>query len=53
MTTKIRITWVQVMALLALFGILLGVIGTAWIAVLPMSSVEAEMSPAPTQAGSL
>lgn len=35
MTKKIRITWVQVMAVLALFGILLGVIGTAWIALMP------------------
>jgi hypothetical protein len=29
--TKFRITWVQVMALIALFGILLGVIGTAFL----------------------
>jgi hypothetical protein len=38
MATKIRITWVQVMALLALFGILLGVVGTAWISMMPASS---------------
>lgn len=35
MAKKIRITWVQVMAILALFGILLGVLGTAWISMLP------------------
>lgn len=38
MTKKIRITWVQVMALLALFGILLGVVGTAWLALMPVPS---------------
>lgn len=38
MTKKIRITWVQVMAILALFGILLGVVGTAWLALMPVPS---------------
>jgi|GEM_PF-1233635 len=38
MVKKIKITWVQVMALIALFGILLGVIGTAWIAFIPVST---------------
>lgn len=41
---KIRITWVQVMAILALFGILLGVVGTAWISMMP-TSVPADNSP--------
>lgn len=38
MTKKIRITWVQVMAILALFGILLGVVGTAWISMMPVTT---------------
>lgn len=33
--SKIRITWVQVMAMFALLGILLGVVGTAWLSLLP------------------
>lgn len=42
---KIRITWVQVMAVLALFGILLGVVGTAWLGMTPATSPT---GPAPT-----
>ncbi|MCB9806576.1 hypothetical protein H6768_01510 [Candidatus Peribacteria bacterium] len=38
MAKKIRITWIQVMALLALFGILLGVVGSAWLALMPSTS---------------
>ncbi len=41
MAKKIRISWVQIMALLALFGILLGVVGTAFLYNLPAT-------PAPT-----
>ncbi len=41
MTQKIRITWVQVMAIIALFGILLGVVGTAWISMLPATPTPA------------
>lgn len=37
---KIRITWVQVMAVLALFGILLGVVGTAWLSMIPATSTD-------------
>ncbi|MBP7806458.1 hypothetical protein KA057_02130 [Candidatus Gracilibacteria bacterium] len=43
--SKIRITWVQVMAILALFGILLGVVGTAWLGMMPATSSTV---PAPT-----
>jgi hypothetical protein len=42
--SKIRITWVQVMAIIALFGILLGVVGTAWISMMPTDST----TPTPT-----
>lgn len=41
---KVRITWVQVMAILALFGILLGVVGTAWISTLPASATPSSDS---------
>jgi hypothetical protein len=44
---KIRITWVQVMAVLALFGILLGVVGTAWLSMLP-TDASVNAVPAPT-----
>jgi len=40
MSKKFRITWVQIMAIIALFGILLGVIGTAWISLLPMDTAS-------------
>lgn len=43
--SKIRITWVQVMAIIALFGILLGVVGTAWISMMP---TDVSTAPAPT-----
>ncbi len=43
--SKFRITWVQVMAILALFGILLGVVGTAWLGMMPATS---STIPAPT-----
>lgn len=52
MAKKIRITWIQVMAILALFGILLGVVGTAWLALMPvapapvvMPTISAEVNP--------
>jgi len=41
MTKRFRISWVQIMALLALFGILLGVIGTALLDRLPTSTTTA------------
>lgn len=44
MTKRFRISWVQVMALLALFGILLGVVGTSLLDRLPVA-------PAPTISG--
>lgn len=47
MAKKIRITWIQVMAILALFGILLGVMGTAWIALMPTTTPDVQIQ-APT-----
>lgn len=44
MAKRFRITWVQVMAILALFGILLGVIGTSLLDRLPIA-------PTPTISG--
>ncbi len=38
MAKKVRITLAQVMAILALMGILLSAVGTAWISQLPASS---------------
>lgn len=40
--SKIRITWVQVMAIFALLGILLGVVGTAWLSLLPTDTATTE-----------
>lgn len=40
MAKKVRITVAQIMAILALMGILLSAIGTAWITQLPTTTPE-------------
>lgn len=45
MSKKIRITLSQVMAILALLGILLSVVGTAWLGQQPIPTVTPEIMP--------
>jgi hypothetical protein len=45
MSRKIRITFSQVMAILALMSILLSVVGTAWMSHQPAPAVAPEIMP--------
>lgn len=41
---RIRISWVQVMAILALFGIILGIVGTVFLYDVPVSQQPIQMT---------